>query len=74
VLALLFFLHPENGDFSILLKDITPMSGIINGQFYRFLTLCSPKVFLVLRWSTYYSSQEKSLPIVDSVKEDRRVD
>jgi hypothetical protein len=42
--------------------------GIINGQFYRFLRLCSPKVSFVLRSSTYYSSEEKSLPAVDSVK------
>jgi hypothetical protein len=55
------------------MKDIIAKSGIINGQFYRFLRLCSPKVFFVLRWSTYYSSEEKSLPIVDSVKQDLRV-
>ncbi len=73
VLPLLFLLHHENGDFSILMKDITAKSAIINGQFYMFLRLCSPKVFFVLRWSTYYSSEEKSLTVVDSVKEDWRV-
>jgi hypothetical protein len=35
-----------------------------------FLRLCSSKVFFVLRWSTYYSSEEKNIPSIDSVKED----
>jgi hypothetical protein len=50
VLALLFLLHRENGDFSSLMKDIIAKLGIINVQFYRFFRLCSPKVFSVLRW------------------------
>jgi hypothetical protein len=50
--------------------SITAKLGIINIQFYRFLRPCSSKVFFVLRWSTYCSSEETSLPSVDSVKED----
>jgi len=50
--------------------SITAKLGIIDIQFYRFLRLCSSKVFFVLRWSTYCSSEEKSLPSIDSVKED----